>query len=205
MRANPFFPIGALCLAAAPANARPTAAPTVRIGDTASLAALIQFGPPVLPGARRAGEVYWRVDVDLPRGASVRRISLPGYAPVFLALRDGRCFRVELNSSGNSVEPRIAPGDCPPAPGAAAPPATPLPGLSYVGTAWDIGAWRDKASGKTVLIGRRDAGRRILLTTKMRVLAVGGIGTPDAPMTEVSLVGYVGRQLTIATVILYLP
>ena len=205
MRANPFLPIAGLCLAAAPASPKPAAAPTVRIGDTASLSDLIRFGPPVLPGARTAGEIYWRVDVDLPRGASVRRMSLPGYAPVFLALRDGRCFKVELNSSGNSVEPAIAPTDCRPLPAAATAPAPPRSGLSYVGNAWDIGAWRDKASGRTLLIGQRDAGHRILLTTKMRVLAVGGIGAPDAPMTEVSLVGYFGRQLTIATVMLYVP
>jgi hypothetical protein len=39
----------------------------------------------------------------------------------------------------------------------------------------------------------------------MDVLGVGAMASPDAPMTEVTLVGYLGRQLTLATVMLYYP
>ena len=56
-----------------------------------------------------------------------------------------------------------------------------------------------------MLIPEREHDAHPVLTTSMRVIAVGALGSPDAPITEVSLVGYVHDQLVAATVMLILP
>ena len=56
-----------------------------------------------------------------------------------------------------------------------------------------------------MLIPEREYDAHPVLTTSMRVIDVGGLGSLDAPMTEVPLVGYVHDQLVAATIILILP
>jgi hypothetical protein len=77
--------------------------------------------------------------------------------------------------------------------------------MRYVCRAWDLSAWTDSGTGKTMLFLDPNPQRPPLLTTSMRVLAVGGMGSPDTPATEVTVVGYIGPQLTLATVMLHYP
>ena len=67
-----------------------------------------------------------------------------------------------------------------------------------------MSAWEDK-HGRTMLFLDREPQRPALLTTSMKVIAVGALGSPDTPATETTLVGYLGRQLTAVTVMLYYP
>lgn len=57
-------------------------------------------------------------------------------------------------------------------------------------------------SGETLLIPEHGHNANPVLTTSMRVIAVGGMGSPDTPMTEVTLIGYVHGQLVASTVML---
>ena len=77
------------------------------------------------------------------------------------------------------------------------------PSMRYVGRAWDLSAWTDPKTQKAILFLDREPQRPPLVTTDMRILAVGGIGCPDCPSTEVKLVGCLGRRLTLATVMLH--
>jgi len=179
--------------------------PIVRIGNAKSLVSVIRFGPgdprlaPLGPG-----EILWRINVDAPRNAPFDRAELFGYAPVNLHFRNGRCFQVQMDNGGKELRSAPVNEDCTSqAPYRPLPEPLRRPGMTYVGKTWDLSAWKDEASGKTMLYLDRDPERPPLLTTSMRVLGVGGIGSPDTPMTEVTLVGYVGKQLTLATVMLY--
>lgn len=175
------------------------------IADRKTLNAVIQFGPPDPKlGGWQTGEIYWRINVDLRR-AALDRVELLGYAPVNLRLKDGRCFKIDMDSGGSELRSaHVSEGCSSQAP--LSPPPQPLarPGMHYVGQAWDLSAWSD-ARGRTMLFLDREPRRAPLLTTTMRVLAVGGMGCPDCPATEVTLAGYVGNQLTLATVMLHYP
>lgn len=191
---------------AAPASA--SSNPTIRLSDPELLNSAITFGPPDPKlGAKVGGEIWWRADVDLPPKVKVGRVFMHGYAPVFLELSDGRCFKVDFPGRQPKMdEAIIGEASCEAAGPSDAPPSElSRPGLRYVGKSWDIDAWRDPATGKTSLFLTRDPKRPPLLTTGMRVVGFGGLGSPDTPMTEVTLVGYIGSQLTLVTMALYYP
>lgn len=193
---------------AIPTNAAGAVAdPVVRIDDIKPLQRMIHFGrpDPALKGLP-AGEILWRINVDLPSRVSLGRVEMLGYAPINLHFTDGRCFELGMDSGGRVLRAAPLAKHCvSQAPARSLPEPLPRPGMRYVGRAWDLSAWTDKASGKTMLFRDREPQREPVLTTSIKVLGVGGIASPDTPMTEVSLVGYVGRQLTVATVMLYLP
>jgi hypothetical protein len=198
----------ALCFAFQPAMAAPLGTPVIRIADPNSLKRAIQFAPPNpklhgLPG----GEIYWRVNIDLPPHTAVERIGMRGYDPVYLQLTDGGCFKIDLQSYIRRLTKlQIDQIDCRAFDSNAEPSPTPTQhGLRFVGRAWDLCAWEDLRSRKTILVPSGHADAAPLLTTSMHTLGVGAMGAPDAPMTEVTLAGYVGRQLTLATVMLYYP
>lgn len=198
----------ALFLASQTVMAAPVATPSVRIADPRSLKSAIQFAPPNpklhgLPG----GEIYWRVNIDLPSNAAVERIGMRGYDPVFLQLKDSRCFKIDLQSYIRRVtKAQIDQIDCHAFDNNVEPSPTPTrKGLRFIGTAWDLYAWKDPRSRKTIVVPTGQPNADPLLTTNMDVLGVGAMASPDAPMTEVTLVGYLGRQLTLATVMLYYP
>jgi hypothetical protein len=151
------------------------------------------------------GEIWWRADVDLPAGTKVSRVSVLGYAPVVLRLSDGRCFKIEFpGRQPNMDEATMNEVGCEVMQPSDAPQSRPSrPGLRYLGKTWDLEAWSNPRTGKTMLFLNREPTRPPLLTTSMRVLGFGGLGSPDTPATEITLVGYVGRQLTLATVMLY--
>jgi hypothetical protein len=198
----------AVAVLTSPAVAKPSLlkAPVARIADPASLKDIIHFGEPdpALP-MNRSGEVWWRADVDLPPGVSLRGVEVMGYDPIFLRLSDGRCFKIELDGNVNKLtRAAVAQSECQPERKIDSPwpAALPRSGMHYVGRAWDLDAWTDPRTGKTIVVEAKHQDAP-LLTADMRVIAVGAMGAPDAPMTEVTFVGYIGRQLTIATAMLY--
>lgn len=182
--------------------------PTVSIADPASLSGIISFASPE-PALKNFGssKILWRVNVSLPDHLAAKRAYMRGYAPIIIELKDGRCFSVDFNGASDKlIKVSLAQAPCAPSGQfKAASPAPPKPGLIYVGKAWNLDAWADARSGQTMLVPDRGADPRPVLTTSMRVIAVGGMGAPDAPMTEVSLVGYVHNQLVLSTVMLILP
>lgn len=199
--------IAALVVGAPLAAGPPAAEPTLTIVDPTSLSNVISFAPPP-PQLARFGpsKVLWRVDVGLPVHAAVRRIRMTGYAPIVLELDDGRCFGVGFNgASDRLVKASIARTACEPEGPAKAPPAPPRPRLVAIGKAWNLDAWRDPRSGRTTLVPDHGPDAQPVLTTSMRVVAVGGLGAPDAPMTEVSLAGYIHGRLVLTTAMLTLP
>lgn len=181
--------------------------PVAMIGDPQSLRGVVSFAPPD-PALRRFGasRVVSRIDVDLPGKLRLKRADLVGYAPIVLELTDGRCFRIDLPRAGlDALKVPLAEERCPQdRPAQSTPLSPPRARLRYVGKAWNLHAWADPRSGRTLLVreGKTDAP---VLTTIMRVVALDGIGSPDTPRTEVSLVGYFDGRLIIATVSLTLP
>ncbi len=200
-------------LLAAPLTAQPAEPiPTVSIADPETLSGVILLAPPPQSlSAYGRSKVLWRADIHLPKGLSIARADMTGYAPIFLTSRSGRCFKLDFNGASQALtKVDLLPDVCWPGrpAGASPPPPAPLPpraGLVYAGRAWDLIAWTDTRTGGTTLISEREHDARPVLTTSMRVIAVGGLGSPDAPMTEVSLVGYVRGQLVATTVMLILP
>src|SRR5690348_1317870 len=97
MRMWRIFVFAALVILAAAAPAPPSpAGPTLRIGDPKSLESIFKFGLlPVSAGVGKPrGEVYWRIDIDVPPDDPVDRIDIPGLSWPTLHLRGGRCFEV---------------------------------------------------------------------------------------------------------------
>ncbi|MGZ2412648.1 uncharacterized protein DUF4440 [Sphingomonas sp. F9_3S_D5_B_2] len=183
--------------------------PTLRLIDPAALTSIMTFAPPE-PRLHMAsgGEIWWRADVDLPATMKLNQVIIAGYAPVTLKMADGTCFKVEFTGPQPKMdEAVVSKSECPAPPGRTAAAAGPPPrsGVRYMGKAWDLDIWNDPARSETLLTQVREGRSRTVLTTRMRVLAVGAMGSPDTPMTEVTLAGYVGRQLTLATVMLYIP
>jgi hypothetical protein len=181
--------------------------PSAKIDDPNTLATIIQFGPPdqKLHGLR-AGDIWWRAGVDLPANISIDHIQIVGYDPVILHLKDGRCFKIDLDGDIKKLtKAQVSKTDCAPEEHDLSPwPApVPRPGMRYVGRGWNLDAWVDEQTSKSIVTLAGHSDQPPLLTTSMHVLAIGGLGAPDAPATEVTLVGYVGRQLSIATVMLY--
>jgi hypothetical protein len=177
-------------------------APVVRIADPQSLQSVITFGS--LAGESR-GTVYWKADIALPPRGSIDRAAIIGLSPAILRLKDGRCFKVETATDPNAryhlSSVRSLAMDCPPErhidTSSAVPPHA---GMRYVGRAFDIDAWTDPHTGITSLNQVGKQGHAPLLTTGMRIVALGGLGSPDAGATEIRLLGYVGRQLTLAEI-----
>jgi hypothetical protein len=195
----------ALSAAAGPSPTGRASEPTIRVVDRASLDQLIQPGS--LP---RFGSVkgIWRIDVDLPRNLAVRHFSIEGYDPVVLHLADGRCFKVQMDSGGEHLtSARIDRTECAPDERRVDPwpPARPRAGMRHLGRARDLDLWFDRRTGSTFFVQAVHQDRPPVMSTSMRIAAAGALGSVDVPMTELTLVGYVGRQLTIATVMLYLP
>jgi len=197
---------------ATPLAAQPVEpAPTVSIADPRTLSGVIALAPPP-PSLSKYGhsQILWRADVHLPEGVSITRADMAGYAPIFLTSRSGRCFKLDFHGAGQTLtRVDLLPSACWPGrpAGASPPPPAPSPpkaGLVFKGRAWDLMAWTDDRTGETMLIPARGHDVQPVLTTSMRVIAVGGLGSPDTPMTEVSLVGYVQDQLVVATVMLIL-
>jgi hypothetical protein len=188
------------------ASANPSE-PHVRLGDVASLSSVISFGAPdPFLHFDKGGELWWRVDVDLQPKTALKNVRVFGYAPVDLQLNDGRCFQVGFEGKQPQMdEVSLRPTDCREAGPIRAPASPPpQPGAQFLGKSWDLDAWEEH-NGKTVLVQSRNGHARTVLTTSMKVLAFGALGSPDTPMTEVTLAGYVGKQLTLATVMLFIP
>jgi hypothetical protein len=181
--------------------------PVARIADPISLEPVIHFRSPDPPlRGTRGGEIWWRANVDLPRHASLDGVKVLGYDPVFLNFKDGRCFKIQLDGNFKTLtKAQVSQAECPPERTVDSPwpVPRPRPGVGYIGRSWDLDAWFDKRTGKTALTRANHQDRPPVLTADMRVIGFGAMGAPDAPMTEVTLVGYVGRQLTLATVMLF--
>jgi hypothetical protein len=192
-------------LAVAPAVAPLSTSPTITVDDPRSLSTVIT--PAVLP--RFGGlQIFWRINIGLPPRSTVKRIRMSGYAPVILQMADNHCFQIGMGSNGSKLtSSEIIPIPCPPERDINSPrPAPkPHPTMRYIGRSWDLDAWTDKATGETLLFQGGHEDRGPVLKTSMRVLAIGALALPDAPVTELTLAGYVGRQLTLATVVLNLP
>lgn len=184
---------------------RPVDEPKIRIVDRTTLDGIIR--PGTLPKFGSL-QIFWRIDVDVPPHAAVKSFWMPGYAPVVLQVTDGRCFQVDMDSGGSRLKSAgIVRVSCPPEQKIESPWPTPVPrpGMRYVGRAWDLDAWTEKRTGMTFLFQAEHQNRPPVAATSMRVLAIGALGLPDAPVTEVTLAGYIGRQLTLATISLYVP
>ena len=200
-------------LLAAPLAAQPNKpTPTVSIADPETLSdAILLAPPPQSLAAYGRSKILWRADIHLPEGLLITRADMSGYAPIFLTSQSGRCFKLDFNGAGQALtKVDLLPDACWPGRPAGAPPPPPVPsppraGLVYAGRAWNLIAWTDPRTGETTLIPERKHDAHPVLTTSMRVIAVGGLGSPDAPMTQVSLVGYVRDQLVATTVMLILP
>ena len=181
--------------------------PTASIADAQSLSQIISFAPlePVLKNFGPS-KILWRVNLALPGHLALKRAHMMGYVPM-LEMNDGRCFGMDFNGASDKlIKVSLSQAPCLPHEQIkAAPPAPPKAGLTYIGKAWNLNAWRDSRSGQTMLVPDRGTNPRTILQTSMGVIAVGGMGAPDAPMTEVSLVGYVHNQLVVSTVMLILP
>jgi hypothetical protein len=203
-RALALFASALLSLAAAPAQ---HGQPTVRIADPKSLDDVIRLDHfPASEGGKSRGDVYWRLNIDLPPHASIDRVELIGLMPPVLRLKDGRCFDIKFDMDPNAefhlkdaAAERI---DCP----AARPDTTvdfpPLqrPGMTFIARAFDLDAYADRKTGETMLFEDRQKSPVPLLTTSMRVIGASGMGCPDCGATSVRLLGYVKRQLTLADV-----
>lgn len=183
-------------------------APTLSIADPASLSRIISFAPPE-PQLKNFGssKILWRVNVSLPDHSALKQSYMMGYAPIVIELKDDRCFSVDFNGASDKLtKVSLSRTTCSRDDRAKTiPPAPPKPWLRYIGKAWNLNAWTDTRSGKTMLIPDQGTDAQPVLTTSMHVIAVGGMGAPDAPMTEVSLVGYIDNQLVLSTVMLILP
>lgn len=186
--------------------------PTVSIADPETLSGVILLAPPPQSlGAYGRSKILWRADIHLPEGLSITRADMSGYAPIFLTSQSGRCFKLDFNGAGQVLtKVDLLPDVCWPGRPAGASPPLPAPsppraGLVYAGRAWNLIAWTDPRIGETTLIPEGEHHAHPVLTTNMRVIAAGGLGSPDAPMTQVSLVGYVRDQLVATTVMLILP
>ena len=200
------FGLAPLIAAAAPPQQAGTL-PSVRIADPKSLDGVIRLGSfPVSEGGKTRGAVYWRLDVDLPPQMVLAAVEVPYTRPPILRLRDGRCFDVEFQedaaSKSHLKNARARAIDCPTPHKDTTGDLAPMQraGLTFIGRAWDVDAYADRRTGTTVLFEDRQKSPEPLLTTSMRVLAVGGMGCPDCGATSVRLFGYVGHQLTIADV-----
>jgi hypothetical protein len=189
-------------------DAQPT--PTVTIGDPTTLSGLISFPRPPASKGYGSSEILWRADIHLPKRLSIVRAYMTGYAPIFLAAKDGRCFKLDFNGAGQRLtKVDLLPAICRPTSSvdafrATAPPA-PRAGLAFAGRAWNLIAWTDNRSGNTMFVQEGDRDARPVITTSIRLIAIGAMGSPDAPLTEMSLVGYVHGQLVASTVMLTLP
>src|SRR5690242_18507071 len=183
-------------------------APTLSIADPSTLSRTISFAAPE-PALRNLGssKVLWRVNVSLPDHSSLKRAYMMGYAPIVIELKDDRCFSVDFNGASDKLtKVSLSRTTCSQDDRTkTASPAPSKPWLRYIGKAWNLNAWTDAQTGQTMLIPDQGANGRPVLTTSMHVIAVGGMGAPDAPMTEVSLVGYIDKQLVLSTVMLILP
>ena len=196
-------------LAFAPAAPPPSpvevAVPTISVDDPRSLGTVIT--PGVLP--KFGGlQIFWRINIGLPPRSTVKRIRMFGYAPAILQMTNNHCFQIGMASNGSQLTSSEIIGiPCPPERqiNNAWPVPKPHPRMRYIGRSWDLDAWTNRATGETVLFQAGHEDRGPVLKTTMRVLAIGALGAPDAPVTEVTLAGYIGRQLTLATVMLNLP
>lgn len=185
--------------------------PTVSISDPEALSDVISLAPPPQSLSRYGpSRVLWLADIHLPKGLSITHADMSGYAPIFLTSQSGRCFKLDINSAGQAVTKVDLLADvCWPGRPIGAPPSPdptpPRAGLVYTGRAWNLIAWTDSETGKTMLFPEHEHNAHPVLTTSMRVIGLGGLGSPDAPRTEVSLVGYVHDRLIAITVMLILP
>jgi hypothetical protein len=193
-------------VAAAPPH-QTNKAPSVRIGDPKSLDGIIKPGSfPLSHGGKSRGEVYWRLDVDLPRHTVLAGVEVPYIRSPILRFQDGRCFAIDFQMDPTSKwhvkNARVASIDCPAVHKDTTMDLPPMrrAGMTFIGRAWDLDAYADPRSGSTVLFEDRQKSPKPLLTTSMRVLALGGMGCPDCGALSLRLFGYVGNQLTIADV-----
>ena len=189
-----------------PVRAAPVDAPTLRQIDSRPLGRLIQFAPSYQSaGDRFTPEIYWALQIDLPKGTKLDRVDMLGYSPVILHLNDGRCFMIGLNSSGNHLNgTSVAEQPCERFRARFDEPRTTPPGkrLRYVSKVWTMDAWYDPRRKRAVIYSRArpDKPTTPVLFASMKLLGAGGIGGPDTPQVEMSLIGMARGRLILVTV-----
>jgi len=191
--------------AAPPASSEPVVVRLLKEAD----AQFFTFGPrdAHIPARFGSSRILWQLGIALPRGARLRDVIVPSWAPAILRLTDGRCFNINLDTSNEQLnEVTVTPG-CPNGtqPPPAQIPTPPAPGLTYKGRTWLMDVWNDPSTGVTTIYST-STGRSIpLLSARVPVLAVGGMGSPDTPQTELSLVCLMRHRLRMITFNLISP
>jgi hypothetical protein len=200
------FAAAAFLVGAAP-RAPSSSSPAVTIADPKSLAPFFAFGslPPKAGGATR-GAVHWRIDIALPPHAVLDHADVQFARPPVLHLKDGRCFRIDIDQDWTArfhlSGARTTQIVCPVSRNPNDPDLKPISraGMQYMDRAWDIDAYAEARSGRTLFFqtGQKDAVP--LLSTGMHVLALGAMGCPDCGATDLRLLGTVDGRLVLAGV-----
>lgn len=166
------------------------------------------FGPrdPRIPERFGSSRILWQFRVNLPRGSHLRDVVPASWAPIF-RLMDGRCFSTQFDTSGEKLNKVTVTPLCPKGelPIEAEPSVVPAPRLRYRGRAWTMNMWNDPATGATTLYTNIEGRNVPVLSAKVPVLSAGGMGSPDTPQTELSLVCIVRGQLRLVTFNLITP
>lgn len=169
---------------------------------SSSNADLFVFGPrdPRIPARFGSSRILWQFRVNLPRGSHIRDVVPASWAPIFRPM-DGRCFATQFHTSGEQLNAVTITQSCPKGelPLGAEPSVVPAPGLQYRGRVWTMNMWTEQATGVTTLYTNVEGRNVPILSAKVAVLSAGGMGSPDTPQTELSLVCIVRHQLRMVT------
>ena len=178
-----------------------------RLPPTSNAEAFV-FGPrdPRIPARFGSSRILWQFRVNLPRGSRIKDVVPASWAPIF-RLTDGRCFGTQFDTSGEQLNKVAVTALCPRGelPIDPEPSVVPAPGLQYRGRVWTMNMWTDPATGTTTIYTDVEGRNVPVLSTKVPVLSAGGMGSPDTPQTELSLVCIVRRQLRLVTFNLITP
>ena len=198
---------GAALSAAASASTQSPGAPVLAIADPHSLDSSFTFGTlPPQAGGQPRGAIHWQVDIALPRHAVLDHADVYFTQPPVLHLKDSRCFRIEVDEDSNArfhlKAARSVQIDCPAARNVNDPDLKPIerPGMRYLGRAFDLDAYVDAKSGRTLFFQTGQKDSVPLLSTQMHVLGLGAMGCPDCGATDLRLLGTVGRRLVLVDV-----
>lgn len=127
----------------------------------------------------------------------------PGFMPVTLSFDDGTCYALRADYIGGTMSNgRLDRTSCDaraPADQSSGP--TPPPGrkLRWIGGAWGHDAWVDDRAGKTIVTAPSAATFRPLFTVDMPTSHIMAMAGPDYPGGNITLVGRIGKRLTVMT------
>ena len=176
-------------------------APALTRLDDATLQPLFRIDPAYPRAAMASAKVVGAFAVAEPRGTHLVTAWAPGFLPVTLSFSDGRCFALGADYTGgrlaNGRLARVACIDRPrPEPSPAPPPGRLL---RLVGAAWGYGAWTDMRAETTVVTAPNATTFQPLFTARMATDAIAAMNGPDWPGGNITLVGRIGRRLTVVT------